>query len=55
MKYDKYWTPLAETAPEGAVPTLAKGVNRIRISADPPVSGPVRMEVTVIGEGEALR
>ena len=55
VKYDKYWTPLAETAPEGAVPTLAKGVNRIRISADPPVSGPARMEVTVIGEGEALR
>ncbi|MBQ3387793.1 MAG: hypothetical protein IJG60_01105 [Thermoguttaceae bacterium] len=55
VKYDKYWTPLAETAPEGAVPTLAKGMNRIRVSAGVPVPTSARMEVTVIGEGETLR
>ena len=55
VKYNKDNVPVGEFLPEGAVPTLEKGENRIAVDAESPQGTSKRMELTVIGEGDRLQ
>ena len=55
VKYSKENIPVEEFLPEGAVPALEKGENRIRADAESPQGTSRRMELTVIGEGDRLQ
>ena len=55
VKYSRENVPVEEFLPEGAVPTLEKGENRISVGAESPQGTSRRMELTVIGEGDRLQ
>ena len=55
VKYDAKGGPALEFAPEGAVPLLKIGENRVRVSAESSVPTSARIEATMIGEGDRLR
>ena len=53
--YDERGALVAKIKPQGEVPTLAEGKNRITFTCDPPEGYAARAEVTVISSGEPLR